>query len=64
MEDPFINSAGKKEKPTRVHELVYNKRMQLPHSRRKTRFAREILAKMKEDKEVRLDEERSDELTT
>ena len=51
MEDPFINSRGVRDAPTRVHELVYNRRMQLPHSRRKTRFAREIMRKMKEDKE-------------
>jgi hypothetical protein len=51
MEDPFINSRGVRESPTKVHELVYNRRMQLPHSRRKTRFAMEILKKMKEDKE-------------
>ncbi|GMI14059.1 hypothetical protein TrVE_jg2948 [Triparma verrucosa] len=51
MEDPYLDHEGRVTKPTKVHELVYNKRMMMPHSRRKTRFAREILSTMKRDLE-------------
>ena len=61
MEDPYLDHEGRVTKPTKVHELVYNKRMMMPHSRRKTRFAREILSTMKRDlEEVRSDEKRSE----
>ena len=51
MEDPFVNERGKLEKTTKVHELVYNRRMQMPHSRRKTRFTKDILKQLKSDRE-------------
>lgn len=51
MEDPYLDASGKVGRPTRVHELVYNRRAMMPHSRRKDRFAKEILQGMKRDEE-------------
>ncbi|GMH82955.1 hypothetical protein TL16_g09435 [Triparma laevis f. inornata] len=51
MEDPYLDHNGRVAKPTKLHELVYNRRMMQPKSRRKTREAKEILKTMKRDLE-------------
>jgi len=46
--DPFVNKNGEVVN-TKLHDLVYSKRMGMPHSQRKTRYTQEILKKMRED---------------
>mmetsp|Transcript_27579 Transcript_27579/g.55135 ORF Transcript_27579/g.55135 Transcript_27579/m.55135 type:complete len:235 (+) Transcript_27579:48-752(+) len=51
LEDPYVDSGGRVTRPTKVHELVYNRRAMMPHSRRKERFAKDILRDMKREEE-------------
>ena len=46
-----MDASGRVTRPTKLHELVYNKRAMMPHSRRKARFAKEILREMKREEE-------------